>query len=314
MPLKIVVLDTITFGEFPYLKTLDTLGKVSYYSTTEPNEVVERSKEADVVVTNKVVLDQPIIEQLKQLKLICVAATGTNNIDIDFATSKNIAVKNVKGYSTDSVAQLTFGFLIELFMNVSQYVHYTETKEYAQSHSFTHISWPLIELKNKTIGIIGLGAIGNRVAELAKAFGMHVCYYSTSGKNNSNAYKQVSLNELLKLSDVVSIHAPLNDQTKNLIKINELKSMKSSAFIINVGRGGIINESDLVEALNSNYIQRAAIDVFEKEPLFPDSKLYELAQRKKLIMTPHIGWASMEARQTLVDGIYLNIKESFLIK
>lgn len=311
MSLKIVVLDTITFGEFPYIKTLDTLGQVDYYETTRSNEVVERCKDADVVVTNKVVLDKTIIEQLTKLKLICVAATGTNNIDIEFATSKNIPVKNVKGYSTDSVAQLTFGFLIELFMNVSHYVHYTETKVYAQSPSFTHISWPLVELKNKTIGIIGLGAIGSKVAELATAFGMNVCYYSTSGKNNSTTYKQVSLNELLSKSDVVSIHAPLNEQTKNLISIKELKEMKPTAFIINVGRGGIINESDLVNALESNYIQRAAIDVYEKEPLDKNSKLYDLAITNKIILTPHIGWASQEARTSLVDGICKNIKESF---
>jgi lactate dehydrogenase-like 2-hydroxyacid dehydrogenase len=284
---------------------------VLYYETTAPHEVVDRCKDAAVVVTNKVVFDKNIIEQLPRLKLICVAATGTNNIDIDFATSKNIPVKNVKGYSTDSVAQLTFGLMIELFMNLSYYTSYAESKAYAQAPSFTHIEWPLIELKNKKLGIIGLGAIGKRVAELAQAFGMQVFYYSTSGKNKNDAYTQLSLKELLQLSDIVSIHAPLNEQTLNLITYDKIKWMKSSAFIINVGRGGIINEKDLTLALEQNIIQRAAIDVFAKEPLELHSPFYELAKNKKIILTPHIGWASVEARTKLVDGIFSNIQESF---
>ncbi|MFN8415242.1 MAG: D-2-hydroxyacid dehydrogenase [Cytophagaceae bacterium] len=306
--MNIVFVDMDTMGEMKELNLLKKLGNLTVYESTTPDQVVDRSKDADVVITNKVVYTKKVIDALPKLKLICVAATGTNNIDIVAATEKGIPVKNVKGYSTSSVVQLTFGVMLELMYQMNYYYDYVNSGKYSNQNLFTHIGPGLLELNGKTIGIIGMGDIGKGVAKVAEAFGMNVIHYSTSGKNTNSGYTSVSLSELAKQSDVVSIHAPLNDQTKGLIDGKFMEQMKSSAILINMGRGGIVVEKDLVAALDMNKIYGAALDVFEKEPLPKESSLLEATKKHRLLLTPHIAWAGYDSRVRLIEGIVKNIQ------
>ncbi len=310
--MNIVFLDALTMGDMPELESFNELGTYMQYAETSMAQRLDRCLPADIIITNKVKIDAALLEQLPNLKLICVAATGMNNIDLDKAAELHIPVKNVKGYSTNSVAQLTFGFIIELFNRISYYDIYVKEEFYSSQKLFTHIGPGLEEIAGKTIGIIGMGDIGKAVAKIAGAFNMNIQYYSTSGKNTDAGYKSVSLEELLRTSDIVSIHAPFNRQTNALIGAKQFKWMKPSAILINVGRGGIVVESDLVEALQENKIHAAALDVFEQEPLPIDSPLLNLQDHGKLILTPHIAWASKQARITLLEGIKNNIKQSFV--
>lgn len=297
--MKIVFLDTDTLGEIDEIKQFDSLGDVVKYGSTTYEDTLERINGAEIVLTNKVVIDEEIMSQAPQLKYIGILATGTNNVDLIAAANKGITVQNVAGYSTESVAQHTFALLLSMLHQVARYSDYVN-EEYSNSSIFTNLQHEYSELKGKTFGIIGLGTIGKRVAEVANCFGAKVIYYSTSGQNNKAQYDQKSLNELLKTSDVVSIHAPLNENTKNLISKVELKLMKETAILINTGRGGIVDELALANALNDNQIAGACVDVFEKEPIQKDNSLMKIINKNKLVMSPHIAWASVEARQTLI--------------
>ena len=300
--MKIVFLDALTLGDVDF-KRFEDLAEVAVYQTTSKDETLNRVKDADIVVTNKVVIDKEILDN-SNIKFIQIAATGMNNVDLEYAKSKGIIVKNVAGYSTKSVLQHTFALVLGLINKVKYFDKYTR-EEYPKSEIFTHIiDW--FEISGKKWGIIGLGAIGKEVAKIAKAFGAEVIYYSTSGKNNNKKYKRVSLNELLTTSDIISIHAPLNDKTKNLIGYDELMSMKDNAVLVNVGRGGIINEKELCEVLKKKNIL-VGLDVFEKEPIAADNLLLKF--KDKTLLSPHTAWTSREARNKLMDGIYKNIKE-----
>ena len=300
--MKIVFLDALTLGDVDF-KRFEDLAEVAVYQTTSKDETLNRVKDADIVVTNKVVIDKEILDN-SNIKFIQIAATGMNNVDLEYAKSKGIIVKNVAGYSTKSVLQHTFALVLGLINKVKYFDKYTR-EEYPKSEIFTHIiDW--FEISGKKWGIIGLGAIGKEVAKIAKAFGAEVIYYSTSGKNNNKEYKRVSLNELLTTSDIISIHAPLNDKTKNLIGYDELMSMKDNAVLVNVGRGGIINEKELCEVLEKKNIL-VGLDVFEKEPIAADNLLLKF--KDKTLLSPHTAWTSREARNKLMDGIYKNIKE-----
>ncbi len=306
--MKIVLLDASTLGDVPNLADVEQFGEFIQYDVTTPDKTIERLQEADVVITNKVVIDHSVMVACPKLKLICVAATGMNNIDLEAANKRGIEVKNVAGYSTKSVAQHTFTLLFSLLGQVVYYDNYVKSGQYAQSPIFTHLSKEYWEIAGKKIGIIGLGTIGNRVAEIAEVFGMNVLYYSTSGKNNHSRYTRVELDELLQQSDVVTIHAPLNDKTQNLIGESQLKEMKPTAILLNTGRGGIVNEQDLINALNNNEIAAAGLDVLTKEPIVKEHPFIKLRDKSKLIITPHIAWASKEARFELVLGILKNLK------
>ncbi len=310
--MKIVYLDHEPIGEVPNLHLLDQLGETCYHYNTMPSQRLERMQGFDIVIVNKVVLDRSIIEQCPDLKLICVAATGVNNIDVEFATSRGIKVKNVAAYSTNTVAQTTFATILTLINRIPYYNRYVHSGEYVNCPVFAHIGPSFHEIWGKRLGIIGLGTIGKRVAEIGKAFGCEVVYYSTSGNNFDQNYNSLSLNELLQTSDIISIHAPLNQATHNLRTHDQLKLMKSSAIIINMGRGGIINEADLVFALNEGIISGAALDVYENEPIKPDNPVFQILDKDKLVLTPHIAWASIEARTRLVDKLADNIKQ-FLV-
>lgn len=308
--MKIAFLDVKTIGNVENLDKLRELGELTLYPVTTLMQRIKRLKDINVVITNKVVIDREVIDNCPELKLICVAATGTNNIDIGYALRKGITVKNVAGYSTESVGQLVFAMLLSLMNKLKYYDNYVKSGAYCKSDIFTHHGQPFMELKNKRFGIIGFGAIGKYVAAIAESFGCEVVYYSTSGKNTkNNEYQHIDLIALLKSSDVVSIHCPLNENTRELIDYSKLSLMKSSAYLLNTGRGGIVNEEDLARALDEKIIAGAGIDVLKDEPVRSDNPLLKLGSPENLIITPHIAWASFESRQRLVNQIYRNIKE-----
>lgn len=309
--MKIAFLDAATLGEGVLYNEIEKLGNLICYPSTNDSEVFGRVADADVVIVNKVKMFKEQIDAAKNLKLICVAATGTNNVDSLYAGSKGIKVKNVVGYSTESVVQITFGSLLALINNIGHFDRCVKSGEYSQSPHFTDTGRAFSEIYGKNFGIIGMGTIGKRVAEVATAFGAKVSYYPTSGKAHCKDYPAVSLEELLTSSDIISIHAPLNEKTKNLITINELRIMRPSAFIANMGRGGIINEKDLAQSIDLNLIAGAAIDVYENEPVPQDHPYLHIKEKERIIMTPHIGWSSKEARITLVKRIAENIKSTF---
>jgi lactate dehydrogenase-like 2-hydroxyacid dehydrogenase len=304
---NIVFLDNKTIGKVDNMKSLSKLGNLEIYETTEPGQVVERCQGKEIVIVNKVEMSEEVMRQLPDLKLICVAATGVNNVDLNYTENTGIEVKNVVGYSTDSVAQLTFAMLLYLVNKPYYYDTYVKSGAYSRSDSFTHHNAPFWELKGKRMGIIGLGTIGRQVARIAESFGMEVIFYSTTGRNNHISYKRFELEDLLKSSDVVSIHAPLNNQTKYLITYDKMKLMRPCAILLNLGRGGIVNEKDLAKALNENIIGAAGLDVMEQEPINADNPLLKLFDKEKILITPHMAWASKESRELLVEKIARNI-------
>ena len=306
--MKICILDAKTLGDDLEFSELDQLGSLYVYPVTPPEKVVERIKGCDAVITNKVVLNAGNLASAPTVRLICVAATGTNNIDLEYARQQKIMVCNVAGYSTPSVVQHTFAMLFYLLETTAYYDQYVKSDQSAGNDIFTHLGRPFWEIEGKTWGIIGLGTIGKSVAKTAQSFGCRVIYYSTSGKNINNNYERVDLAELLQRSDIISIHAPLNQDTMNLLDYERIKLMKPHAILLNLGRGGIVNEEDLARALNENLIGAAGLDVLEKEPINKDNPLLKIKNPEKLLITPHIAWASQEARRRLVHEIALNIQ------
>lgn len=306
--MKIVFLDSDTLGDDVSLAPIASKGDFVKYPST-PNELVDQRIDGfDVVITNKVQIRQCNIDKASSLKLICVAATGTNNVDVEYAQSKGIPVRNVAGYSTESVAQVTFMHILNLVGKGMYFDNFVKSGEYYSRGLFTDASNPFFELKGKTLGIIAMGNIGRRVAQIATVFGMNVVYFSTSGTSHCKEYQSIPLQELLSVSDIVSIHAPLNSKTENLLNYENLKWMKREGYLLNMGRGGIVNEADLVRALNDGLIAGAAIDVFEKEPIdMSHPYIKDLKDSSRLILSPHIAWASIEARKLLVEKLANNI-------
>ena len=305
--LKIAVLDAKTLGADIDLSPLNQVGDVLCYDLTSEKEVIERIKDVDVVLLNKVQIKKEHLEATKRLKLIGLFATGYNNIDIVCAKAQGVAVTNVVGYSSKSVAQHTLAMTLHLLEKLNAYDDYIKTKAYKEEGAFTYIKFPFYELTHKVWGIIGMGAIGKEVAKLAEAFGCEVIYYSTSGQNTEAGYPCVSLTTLLERADIVSIHAPLNEQTQKLLSYEEMDKMKKEAILVNVGRGGIVDEHDLVQILKEEKIRGAALDVLEQEPITEDHPLYEV-DTNKWCVTPHIAWASVEARRQLVFEVRKNIE------
>lgn len=303
---KIVVLDGITLGKVDYDK-LKEFGELEYYDKTKSEEVAGRVKDADIVLTNKVLLNRDNLKDAKNLKLICEMATGFNNIDIEYAKERGIAVTNVAGYSTPTVAQHTFATLLHLYDKIAYYDNVVKSGEYSNSGMFTNLDRPYRDIEGKKWGIVGLGAIGRKVAKIAEAFGAEVAYYSTSGKNNNSDYKKVELEELLRESDIISIHAPLNEKTQGLINYENLSKMKKDSVIINMGRGPIVVDEDLAKAIDDEIIGGAALDVFTVEPIPANNPLLSVKNKEKLVLTPHIAWASVEARERLFKDLVENI-------
>ena len=303
---KIVILDGKTLGNVDYIK-LNEFGQVIYYDLTLEDEVSERIKDANIVLTNKVALNRENLKDATQLELICETATGYNNIDIEYAKEKNIAVTNVTGYSTTTVAQHTFAMLLHLYDNISYFDNYIKSGEYSKSSMFTNLEMPYKDLCGKVWGIIGLGSIGKRVAKIAQAFGARVVYYSTSGKNSDSDYARVEFESLLKQCDIISIHAPLNEKTEGLINYEVFTKMKKDAILINVARGPIIVDEDLARAIDEEIIGGAALDVFKVEPIPAENPLLNIKNKERLVLTPHIAWASEEARNRLFADLLENI-------
>ncbi len=309
--MKIVFLDTKTIGDDIDLSHFSKLGPVTKYDFSTEDEARERTQDADVIIINKVNINPYTIGNATHLKLVCVTATGTNNLDKEYLESRGIPWRNVAGYSTDSVTQHTFAMLLYLYENLSYYDDYVKSGHYVNDVIFTHFSQTFKELKGKTFGIIGLGNIGRSVYHVAQAFGLKTIYASPSGATPQDGYNQVEMETIFKESDILSIHAPLTPATENLINKETLAQMKPTAILLNLARGTIINEEDLADALESGVIAAAGLDVLRVEPMAADNPLLRIKDSKKLLITPHIGWASVEARTRLMDMIHGQIKDFF---
>jgi glycerate dehydrogenase len=305
--MKIVILDALTFGEDIALDGFKKFGEVTVYATTSPEQTQERITNADVIVTNKVVIDDTLMACSLNLKLICIAATGMNNVDLVAAKKRGISVKNVSGYSTDSVIQHTFSMLFYLIGHSRYYDDVVKSGTYAKSPIFTDVSQPFFEIKGKKWGIIGLGEIGRGVAKVATTFGAEVVYHSTSGQNLAQDYRHLKLDELLKKCDIISIHAPLNEKTKHLLDYEHLFMCKEGAIILNLGRGGIIDEDAVARIVDEKNLI-FGLDVLEQEPMRNNHPLLGVKHTERLYITPHIAWTSLEARKKLIAGVVHNIE------
>lgn len=309
--MKIVFMEADTLGNDVDLSMFQQFGEIVTYAKSEPEVNAKRIEDADVIIVNKIPMNEETLRLAKNLKLICITATGTNIVDFNYTNARGIDVRNVKNYSTDSVVQHTFALLFYVYEKLSFYDEFVKSGNYAKSDIFSVFSNKFHEIAGKTWGIIGLGAIGKGVAKIATAFGANVIYYSTSGRNNDSIYQQVDLDTLLESSDIISIHAPLNEKTLDLIGEKEFEKMKSSAVLLNLGRGPIVNEQALATALLENKIQAAGLDVLTVEPMVPENPLLKIQDSTKLIITPHIAWATVEARTRCVKEVHKNI-EAFI--
>lgn len=301
--MKIVVLERGSLGNDISLDGLNQFGEVVICDNAAMEEVSNLVSDADIVLVNKLPMNEETIGNASNIKLICECATGYNNIDLEYCKKKNITVTNVRNYSTSSVAQHTFALLLSVYERLFYYDQFVKNGTYATTNSFSHIAKGFHELDGKTYGIIGLGNIGRQVAKIATAFGCKVIYYSASNNTYDVPYENVDLETILTTSDILSIHCPLTDKTNKLLTYDNIKKMKKDAVIINVGRGPIICEEDLAKALDEDLIAGAGLDVFEVEPIKADNPLLKVKDQNKLVMVPHIGWGSVEARTRLVKDI-----------
>lgn len=308
--MKIVFLDAISMGDTS-LEEIAALGDFTCYQSSTVEEARERVKEAEVVLLNKVIVDQAFLDAAPKLKLVCEAGTGINNINVKLCEERGVLVRNVAGYSTDSVAQTAWMHILNLSGRAFHYQNFVTSGAYSKNPVHVDFAHPFTELAGKTLGIVGMGAIGQKVAQIGRAFGMDVIYYSTSGTGHCKDYPCVGLEELLKRSDVISIHAPYNERTAGLIGYEQFKQMKPSALLVNTGRGGIAVESDLARALDEGLIAGAALDVYVKEPLPANSPLMHLVHPERLLFSPHVAWYSHEARARLVHEMAENIKRGW---
>ena len=309
MIMKIVFLDASTLGDDIDYTQFEQMGEVVRYPFTSSEEAPDRVADTAVVVVNKVLINEQTISTAGKLKLVCVTATGTNNLDKDYLAQRGIEWRNVAGYSTESVAQHTFAMLFYLLENLRYYDDYVKNGSYVNDRIFTHFARTFRELNGMTWGILGLGAIGRRVADIAGMFGAKVIYYSASGAPAQEGYHQVDFDTLLAESDILSIHAPLNEYTEGLMNASAFHKMKSDAILLNLGRGPIINEADLADALDSGEIKAAGLDVLSVEPMAKDSPLLTVRDKDRLFITPHIAWAAVETRQRLTKIIAGQIRE-----
>ena len=303
---KIVFLDEYSIAGRS-LEKITSQGEYIAYENTAKEQVVERLKGATIAITNKVVIDGDAMRQLPDLKLICIAATGMNNVDLEAAKELGIEVKNAVGYSTISVAETTITSALALARNVVYFNEYFHDGRYAKADRAFCYDRHTFQISGKKWGIVGMGNIGREVARLASAFGCEVRYFSTSGVKREEAYPAMELNELLEWSDIVSVHSPLTERTRGLIGRNELQLMKPSALIINVARGGIIDEAALAEALDNGWVAAAALDVFSVEPL-RESPLYNIKDKYRLLASPHNAWSAAEAIDRLIECVAENIR------
>lgn len=306
--MKIVILEQESLGNDIDLTCFEDFGEVTYYQNTLPEQVAERIKEAEIVIANKAPLQESTLADAKNLKLICESATGYNNVDLNFCREKGIQVSNAVGYSTPVVAQHTFAMALYLLEKLPVYDQYVKSGEYAKCPIFTCFQPYFGELEGRTWGIIGLGNIGKKVADIAKVFGCKVIYYSASGNHDSAEYERVDFDTLLAQSDILSLHCPLTDRTQNIIDAAALAKMKNTAILLNVARGPVVDEQALYDALTQGQIAAAGLDVLVKEPIVAENPLSRIQDSTKLLITPHMAWGSHEARERCKQEVYQNIK------
>ncbi len=305
--MKIVFLDYKTLGKKKDFELFKQYGNFTLFKTSTYKQALKRAKNTDIIIANKINLDENFIKHCPNLKLICLTATGMNNVDLKYAASKNIQVKNVANYSTKSVAQHTFMQVLSILGQSQKYDNFVKKGKWVKSKIFTNLDYPTHDICGKKWGIIGLGSIGKEVAKIAKVFGCKVSYFSTSKNNHDNNYKQVSLKKLLQNNDIISIHCPLNKQTNNLLDEKELSLLKQDAILVNVARGGIVNEKALTNMINNEKIY-ACIDVLSKEPMAKNCDYLKIDKKDRILFSPHIAWASIESRQRLIKGVENNIQ------
>ena len=306
--MKIVVADTDSVGKDMDYSLFDDLGECTYYGDKITDEnASERLKGAEVLMINKSVITKTVLDAAPSLKLICEFATGFDNANIEECKKRGVKVANVVNYSTASVAQHTFALLFYLLENSRHYDEFVKSGAYANQPHFCCLDIPFNELEGKTYGIVGMGNIGRKVAQIATAFGANVIFYSASGNSTCTDYERVEFDELLRRSDVVSIHCPLSDRTRNLFNKDAFEKMKENAILINVARGAVVSEDDLYEALVAGKIKAAGLDVLNPEPMKKDSKLLKIQDSGKLFVTPHMAWGSTEARTRCLEEVKKNV-------
>lgn len=305
---NIVFLEAGNLGSDMDLERFQSLGNVTVYEQTSYEELPERVKDAEVLILNKIRMNEETLADADKLELVCVTATGTNNIDFEYMKKRGIKVRSAAGYSTETVVQHTFAMLFYLFEHLAYYDKYVKEGSYITSGSFTHFDRHFHDLSAMTFGVVGLGNIGKKTAETARAFGAEVIYYSTSGKHDDKEFERVGFEELLSRSDIISVHAPLNDETHHLFDAAAFRKMKPTAYFLNLGRGPIVEEQGLADALANGWIAGAGLDVLSEEPMKEDNPLYRIKDSDRLLITPHIAWASVEARTRLMDIVYENVR------
>lgn len=308
--MKIVFLDAGTMGTSS-LSPIERQGDLTAWPNSTPEEAAHRVEDCEVLIVNKIKVNDRLLDSAPKLRLVCEAGTGINNIDVEACARRGIVVRNVAGYSTDSVVQETFMHILNLLGNGAYFDNVVKSGTYSSSGLFTDYSRPFIEMAGKTLGVIGLGAIGTKVARIGTAFGMKVIYFSTSGTSHNTDYPSVTLERLMREADVISVHAPYNERTAGLVGERELWMMKPKSIIVNMGRGGIVVENALAKAIDEGIIGGAALDVYSIEPIPFDHPLLHTRHPERLSLTPHVAWASIEARERLIQSIADNIAKGF---
>lgn len=309
--MKIVILERNSVGLDTSVDEISAFGEVTSYPNTTAADVKEKIKDAEIVIANKAPLNEETLKDALHVKLICEFATGYDNVDLAYCRSRGIKVANVVNYSTDAVAQHTFALCFYVLEKLRHYDEYVKSGAYAAQDRFSNFDLPFTELSGKTWGIVGMGNIGRKVAGIARAFGCRVIFYSASGQSTCTEYERVDFDTLLKESDFLSLHCPLSDKTRNLINLEALKKMKRSAILVNVARGPVVNDGDLYTALMEEFIAGAGLDVTGTEPMKDTNPLSKIKDSSRLIITPHLAWASTEARRRCVSETCKNI-EAFL--
>lgn len=307
--MKIVVLERNSVGIDIPVDCFTEFGEVTYYpNTVSIEEVRERVKDADIIVANKAPMCEASLQGAGNVKLICEFATGYDNCDLEYCRQRGIKVANIVDYSTPMVAQHTFTLALAVSQNLVHYDKYVKSGAYAAQDRFSNFDIPFIELEGKTWGIVGMGNIGKKVARIAEGFGCKVIFHSITGNSSCTQYPKVDKDTLLAESDFLSLHCPLSELSRNFIDADALRKMKKTAILVNVARGAVVNNQDLYDALVAGEIQGAGLDVLEQEPIIQENPLSQIQDSGKLIITPHLAWASTEARKRCVEGVYLNIK------
>ncbi|MDE6386546.1 MAG: D-2-hydroxyacid dehydrogenase [Lachnospiraceae bacterium] len=309
--MKLVVLERNSVGTDLDISCFEKFGEVTYYPNTVADNTAERVTDADIIIANKAPLNENTLKDAPNVKLICLFATGFDNVDLAYCNSRGIKVANVVNYCTPAVAQHTLLLALALAEKIAFYDNYVKSGTYSAQDRFSNFDRPFHDLNGKTWGIVGMGTIGHKVAALAEAFGCKVIFYSASGKSTCTEYERVEFDTLLRESDILSLHCPLSDRTKGLINKDAFEKMKETAILINVARGPVVDTQALYDALINNRIAAAGLDVLEKEPMTKDNPLIKIQDSTKLIITPHMSWASIESRNCLIGEVVKNI-EAFL--